>query len=149
MNTTNISKHKHLTEKTNPINIVACSKKNTPRECNPTDLLAKGASAPFGIALFLCQKFTIFMVSVSWESSDCRNLLLGLQTRFTPIAQRTAILGVGLKPLAKGKDHAYSIQHSSSQQSATLQNPNPFNSIALYAFKNRNHSPLNCVGGVS
>jgi len=94
-----------------------------------------GASALFGIALFLCQKFT-FMVGVSRETLEvCRTLLPGLLTRFTPTAQSLVALCVGLKPQAIGQDYAQHIQHASSPCATTPQNPTPINPSSLHALK--------------
>lgn len=131
-NTLIISNPKHLTVTNNTLNMVSCCKNSTPRECNSKDLLEKGASAPLGIALFLCQK-SIFMMGVTWES-------LGLPVPFSRFANpiyarrpKNCNLTRRSSVQEKGKDHAPPIQHSSSHQSATPQNPSQKNSNALHA----------------
>jgi len=128
----------HLTPNKKTLNLSPTLKKVTASQevggfSSPYDI---GASAPFGIALFLCQK-SIFMMGVSWGSSDRRFLCHGLLTRVTSIAQSLVAFRDGLANQTKGKDYAQHIQHSSSHQSATSQNPNPFNPSSLHAHQGR------------
>jgi len=83
--------------------------------------VVRGVSAPFGNALFLCQKFTIIMMGVFWETSVCRTLVHGLLTRFTPIALCLVAFRAGLQSLVQGSDHEQSIQHASRPSTQPLQ----------------------------
>ena len=75
------------------------------------------------------------MMGVFWGAPARRFLCHGLLTRLTPVTQSLVAFRAGLIKTTKGKDYATHIQHSSSHQSATSQNQNPFNTVSLHAFK--------------
>jgi len=132
MNTNKKNTNSDLTLQNKTINLTPSTQKRVANGLDKPSI--QGASAPLGIALFLCQK-SIIMMGVYWETSVCRFLLLGLSTRFTPIAQCLITLCGGLQ-LARGSFHEYPIQHPSRiQPSATPQTRPALFAVAHHALQ--------------